>query len=107
MAHSTIPHLIFLLSLLVSVELDQAFQRQIRQGPGRRHPSRVPALACESAEEMGKKLTRRFDRRYQRQGIVRRGPGPTAETGCLDDHQGLRAKGHTVPRDTVLQDNCP
>jgi hypothetical protein len=37
------------------------------------------ALARESAEEMGKKLKRRFDRRYQRQEIVRRGPGPTAE----------------------------
>ena len=43
----------------------------------RRHRARGPtlrslvklALACESAEEMGKKLKRRFDRSLQRQGI--------------------------------------
>ena len=38
------------------------------------------ALKCESAEEMGKKLKRRFDRSYQRRGIVPPGRRATAET---------------------------
>ena len=37
------------------------------------------ALKCESAEEMGKKLKRRFDRSYQRQGITPPGRGRAAE----------------------------
>ena len=37
------------------------------------------ALKCESAEEMGKKLKRRFDRSYQRQGIAPPGRGRAAE----------------------------
>ena len=38
------------------------------------------ALQCDSAEEMGKKLKRRFDRRYQRRGITPPGRARTAET---------------------------
>ena len=45
----------------------------------RRHRSRGPtlrslvklALRCDSAEEMGRKLKRRFERQQQRQGLVR------------------------------------
>ena len=37
------------------------------------------ALKCESAEEMGKKLKRRFDRSYQHQGIAPPGRGRAAE----------------------------
>jgi hypothetical protein len=42
------------------------------------------ALQCESAEEMGKKLTRRFDRRYQRQGLVRPGRATARDLAELD-----------------------
>ena len=37
------------------------------------------ALQCESAEEMGKKLKRRFDRSYQRRGIAPPGRRTTTE----------------------------
>jgi hypothetical protein len=41
------------------------------------------ALACDSAEEMGKKLKRRFDRSYQRQGLVRPGRARTADRAAM------------------------
>jgi hypothetical protein len=57
----------------------------------RRHRARGPtlrslvklALACDSAEEMGKKLKRRFDRSYQRQGLVRPGRARTADRAAM------------------------
>ncbi len=42
------------------------------------------ALQCESAEEMGKKLKRRFDRRYRRQGLVRPGRATAQDLAELD-----------------------
>jgi hypothetical protein len=49
------------------------------RGPTLRSLVRL-ALKCESAEEMGKKLKRRFDRSYRRRGIVPPGRRATAET---------------------------
>ena len=48
-------------------EGDTERRRQRSRGPTLRSLVKL-ALKCESAEEMGKKLKRRFDRSYQRQG---------------------------------------
>ena len=57
------------------------------------------ALQCDSAEEMGKKLKRRFDRSYQRRGITSPGYRSTTETE-VELHRLL---AHDGPSTTVDQ----
>jgi hypothetical protein len=51
----------------------EAYRARAPRGPTLRSLVRL-ALRCQSAEEMGKKLKRRFDRSLRRQGISPRRP---------------------------------
>ena len=61
------------------------------RGPTLRSLVRL-ALKCESAEEIGKRLKRRFDRSYQRRGITPPGHRNTAELDGLLVQDGHRRR---------------
>jgi hypothetical protein len=56
----------------------EAYRQRARRGPTLRSLVKL-ALRCQSAEEMGQKLRRRFDRSLRRQGISPRRPSRQGE----------------------------